>query len=192
MNIEPKYKHLVQKPQFCFPTIVSMVCLRKGYWLDQEDIAKDLGIKVTKKVSKSFNYKFEIAKNILEAGYDVGSIDVKKLNTIFKKHKIPIIAEFKKISEINDVDEFILENIKNNNDLGMLFLWKAFGKKVDYGHYVLVLSYNSKTKIVEVCDPASEGTKSFWSSKISKFMSGMSSKWDGKERGFIIFKDSKK
>lgn len=169
-----------------------MVCLRKGYWLDQEDIAKELNIKITKDVSKSFNYKFRITKNILEAGYDVQNINIKKLDNIFKKYKIPITTEFKKISEIKNIDKFIINNIKKNNDLSMLFLWKAFGHKVSYGHYVLISSYNINTKIVEVCDPAFGKMKSFWSSEISEFIYGMNDKWDGKERGFLIFKDTKK
>jgi len=187
MLLTPGYKHIIQKPQLCFPTNVSMVCLRRGYWLDQEDIARELDIKITKEVSGAFNHKFKIAKNILEAGYDVQKINIKKLNSIFRKHKILIRAEFKKISEIEDVNKFIINNIRKNNDLSILFLWKAFGRKVNYGHYVLISSYDANTKIVEVCDPIQKN-KSFWNSKIFKFISGMEDKWDGKERGFFIFK----
>ena len=189
MKIEPKYKHLVQKPQLCFPAIVSMVCLRKGYWLDQEDIAKELNIKVTKEDSQAFNHKFEIAENILEAGYDVQNINSDNLNKIFKKYKIPIIVEFKKISEIEKLDEFIINNLTNNVDIGMLFLWKAFGKEANHAHYVLISAYDENKKIVEVCDPASRNLKSFWTAEISTFKLGMDKKWDGKERGFFIFKD---
>jgi hypothetical protein len=188
MEVKPQYKHLVQKPQLCFPANVAMVCLRKGYWLDQEDIAKELDIKITKDVSKAFGHKFRTARNILEAGYDVQTIDNKKLNGVFKKHNIPVVAEFKKISEIEDIDKFIIENIEKNNDISMLFLWKAFDYKVNYGHYVLISSYNPETGIVEICDPDSEKVKSFWTSKISNFISGMQNKWDGKERGFFVFK----
>ena len=153
-------------------------------------LAKELDLKITKDISKTFNHKFRTTKNILEAGYDVQKINLKKLNAVFKKHKIPMAADFKKISEIKDIDKFILSNLKKGNDLAILFLWKAFGHKVKWGHYVLISSYNPKDKTVEVCD-TSPKNKSFWTAKISKFISGMQDKWDGKERGIFIFKKLK-
>ncbi len=183
------YKHLVQKPQLCFAAVISMVVLRRGIWLDQELIAKELGIRVTNDVLPAFNYKYRIAKDTLDAGYDVQHINLNKLNLIFKKYKIPIESTFVKLSEIENIDKFISENMKNGNDLDILFLWKAFGYKANYAHHVLISSYYKTTKSVEVCDPGSTGTKSYWKAKLNKFTSGMSDKLDGKERGFFIFKN---
>ena len=183
-----KYRHLVQKPQLCFPTVISMVALRRGIWIDQEEIAKKLDIKITKDVAEAFNHKFKITKKPLEAGYDVQHINIKKLNSVLKKFKLPIKAEFVKLSQVENVDKFIKDNLKENNDIAMLFLWKAFGYKADYAHYVLISNYDTKNKAVTVCDPSSQKVKSLWKANIIKFLAGMTDKWDKRERGFLIFK----
>jgi hypothetical protein len=169
-----------------------MVILRRGFRLDQELIAKELGIKVTKDALKALKFNYKIAKDSdIDAGYDIQHLRLNKLNSVFKKHKMPIEATFIKISKIKNIDKFILENMKNGNDIDMLFLWKAFGYNVKYAHHVLISSYNKTNKVVEVCDPALADAKSCWKAKLSRFISGMSKKWDGKERGFFVFESKK-
>ena len=189
MNSKLKYEPLVQKPQLCFPTILSMIALRRNYSLSQEEIAKKLNIKVTKEAIKQIKAKINITPDSLDAGYDIQHINLAKLNKFLEK--ISMKAEFKKASEIKNIDNFIEKNIEDDNDVAMLFLWKAFGYKVDFAHYVLISSYNKDTKQVEVSDPGIRDNKKVWKAKIDEFLLGMDKKWDGKERGFFIFKNTK-
>lgn len=38
-----RYQHLVEKPSLCGPTCLQMILLRRGIWIDQEIIAKEIG-----------------------------------------------------------------------------------------------------------------------------------------------------
>lgn len=84
------------------------------------------------------------------------------------------------------MEDFIAENIKSGNDLIVNFWWKPINGK-EYGHYVLISEFDTKKKIVTVCDP-SHTSRSFWSVELDKLKGSMSSEWTFTERGFVIIK----
>lgn len=189
MKLKTSYKHLVQKPQLCSTTVISMVALRKGVWIDQEAVAKKLGIKVTAEVAQAFDEEFIIANSIKEAGYDVQDINTSELNTVLAEHDIPLQAIFNPVSQVADAGFFIKKNMSEDNDIAMLFYLDALGLgEVPWAHYVLISSYDTQTRIVEVCDPEPM-RRSHWKAHLDEFVQGMDKRWDGQERGFVVFKN---
>lgn len=187
MEVENKYKHLVQKPELCFATVLAMVGLRRGIWIDEEEIASELNIKITKDVEDCYNNDFRVADGIEDAGYGIKHLDLTKVNEILEDYQVPVKAKYIRISEIENVERFLVENIDQDNDVAILFSLKAMGfHERSWYHWSLVSSYNTKTKEVMVCDPE-ETHKSYWRSSLKEFLGAMSDKWDGKERGFMIF-----
>lgn len=190
--LKNEYKHLIQKPELCFPTTLAMVALRKGVWLDEEEVAKDLDLKITKDVKPFFNVKLKIADGIEDAGYGIRRLDIPKVNKIFEDNNVPLKAKYYSISEIDDTHEFIVENMKKDRDIAILFSLKAMGfHERSWYHWVLIHSYNKEKKEIEVCDPQ-DTHKTYWEASLEDFLSAMSDKWDGKERGFMVFKERSK
>lgn len=189
MKVKNNYKHLVQKPELCFATVLAMVAFRRDVWIDEEKIAKDLGVKLTKDVEQCYNYSFEIAEGIEDAGYGIRHINMEDVNRVLKEHGVNVEAEYHKLSEIEDVEKFIEENLKEDNDVAVLFSLKAMGfHERSWYHWALVSSYDTDSKTVEVCDPE-DTHKTYWEAPLEDFLIAMSDKWDGEERGFMVFKD---
>lgn len=184
MKLQYRYKHLVEKPSLCGPTCVQMMLLRRGVFIDQEQIAKELGAKILPGEQSSFSIKLELAKNPKDAGISLGEFSETKIKNFFTKHKVPLLSEVFYIRKVKDVKRFIKENLTKGNDIMANFHMRYFDKKKNWGHFNLIEAINANT--ITFCDPWPEN-KSFWKTSIKGLVASMDKKIDGKERGFVVF-----
>jgi hypothetical protein len=187
MKVSPPYKPLVQMRCCCLPCSILWILHRRGYWIDQESIAKELKIALPKKAIKTFNLKMRVAKRGQGTGAcNIIGKDAYLVGKLFKKYSIPLKMTTFKISKIDDPKKFIEDNMKCGNDIMLSFNWKGLGYKCNRGHVVIV-SEMSKNALT-IGDP-SQVNKKFWKVPLEKIVRAMGKGYDGCERGFYIFSE---
>lgn len=188
-SLKPKYVPLVQKPECCAVTCFQMLLFRNGLGLfDQENLAKFFGVKVNKKHHNMFNVKLEI---LSDYNYDEGisTLDsVNKVNAFFRKNKINLAAEAKRITEVEDLKMFIKSNIVLNNDLWVEYkghyIHKSDQMKGKYLHDGLIETIDTKNNEVVIIDPSPDH-KPRIKIRLKSLFDSLSTKF-GKETGFVI------
>jgi len=98
MILTPEYKPLVQMPYCCGPCSFLWVLHRRGYWIDQEEIAKATRLKIPKEYQKRFRLKMLVAKEPKDNGIKPGTFHT-YLNRLLKKKKISLNVKRYSISE---------------------------------------------------------------------------------------------
>lgn len=178
------YKHLVQKPSLCAPTCLQMIFLRRDIWVEQEEIAKEIGIKIPESESESFYISLPIGKTKEEFGISLIDFKNNKVKEFLNKHVPSLKATVYFISKIDDVIKFISNNLEKGNDVIANFWLKHFKKELDIGHFSLISEIDGDE--ITICDPWPEN-KSFWKTEVNELTKAMSDAFDGKERGFVVF-----
>ena len=187
-----------QKPQLCFVGSVAMVLRRRGLPIPSfglDDLAYKLGIFIDKKDKHMFGG--ELRKRALDSedprvGFQISNIDDPK-----KREKLEqILGVTINLCRSSDIDgrdkvkstaDFLISNIEQGNDVIVNYRHEPFNGRKD-GHWVVLAAVEKRTgkDLLYVADP-SPFTSDFWKEKLEKFIQGMSPKWDGQERGFLIF-----
>lgn len=180
MNL--RYKHLVEKPSFCGPACLQMILLKRGIWMDQEEIAKEIGARIMPKEVNYFTIKFPISSD--DAGINLIEFDTKKVKSFFKRHKCNVTSEVVHISKIKDVKKFIKEHLDKDHDLMANFHMSYYDKSKNWGHFNVIEKIQGNN--ITFCDPWPQN-KSYWTTTIADLVVSMDKKFDGKERGFVIF-----
>ena len=89
LKAKPAYKPLIQMPWCCTACSMLWALHRRGYWVDQEIIAKDFDIKIPPEFKKIFSVKLKTRKKKEDCGalvfMDKKGTLIKKF---LKKHKI--------------------------------------------------------------------------------------------------------
>ena len=178
------YKHLVQKPSLCGPTCVQMILLRRGIWVDQEEIAKEIGVKIPEEESGVFYIPLPIGKTQKEFGISLVDFNSKKMSDFLNKRNIPLRVTVYFMNEITDAGQFIADNLEKGNDVMANFWMKPFKEDLDMGHFSIISGIEENT--VTICDPWPTN-KSFWETHIKELMKTMRNTFDGQERGFVVF-----
>lgn len=164
---------------------MQMILLRRNLgWIDQEDIAKEVGARIFPSAKKSFTARLKTTKSKKHVGLDMEDFVGKQMLSFFKKHKLPLKAQISWVSEIKDARKFIEENLSEKNDVMACFHGSYFDKKWLYGHYALIAALDGDK--VTLCDPE-KTHKSFWTTTVNKLIKAMSKQFDGYERGFVVF-----
>lgn len=161
-----------------------MILLRRGIWIDQEIIAKEIGARILLKEKEFFSLKLKISKDSKDAGVNLVEFDKKRMKDFFKKHKLKINPEVIHISKIKDVKKLIKENLDKGYDLMANFHMRYFDKSKNWGHFNLIEEIQGNK--VTFCDPWPKN-KSYWTTKVTNLAASMDKKFDGKERGFVVF-----
>lgn len=191
LRVNPNYKPLVQMRWCCAACAVQWVLCRRGFWVDQEIIAKELDTKIPKNLAKLFSTRLKTCKRKKDCGTMCFANKKSTLvNDFLKKYRIPLKHRTFLISEIKNPKEFLIENIKSGNDILLSFNWKGIGKRWNWGHIVLISEFNTKINELTLGDPSQENPK-FWKIKLNKITHAMLPKWDKIERGFYIFRQIK-
>lgn len=87
--LKPPYKHLVQKPDLCGPCCLSMALLRRGVWIDQEEIAFHLKTPIYFKNKSIYSFKLPAVK-YEDTGNYLAEFDGKLMKKFLKKFKLPV------------------------------------------------------------------------------------------------------
>jgi len=183
VKLNPSYRHLVQKPGLCGPCCLQMILLRRGLkWIDQEEIAYNLGMPVHINDKDIYMYKMPTVDTYKKVGPYLRELGEKKAQDFIKKFKLPLSINIRYISEIKDPQKFISDNLKKGNDIITNFWFKPLGWG-DYGHFMLISEIDGNR--IKLCDSA-RNHKSYWWISIDKAVAGMSKEFDGNERGFAV------
>ncbi len=186
LKLEPAYIPVVQQKSCCVPCCIQWVLLRRRLPLiSQEEIGKMLDLHISPEFSHLFINKFLTTKHTW-GGYGT-NVTNKTLNTIFKKYKLPLEGEYIHINEIKTPKEFIIKNLRENNDVLVLFTRTGIGQKGG-GHMGTIMEFDTATDEVLLGDSSPNRLKKYVT-KLDKLIDAMSNKWDGSERGFVIIKE---
>ena len=187
MNQKPPYKPLDQKPYCCVPTCISMVLDRRKISHDsQDEIGYELGLTVPKEKAHLYTKVRTGKKPIAGYGTQVGKKQY-SINHFFKKNNIGLKETYFFVKDISDVREFIISNIKLNNDIIVCFNNEKLHGKGDWGHVSLIQGIEKN--IVSLVDPGKDVPK-IRKVKLDKLIESM--EYHGKEKsgGFwLISKD---
>lgn len=182
-----KYRPICQLPYCCVPATLQMILYRRGMdIMTQEEIGAELGLRMPMRMRELFTDEriTWLSDDSLE---NFGTQIRKKgcgINDFFGRHDIPLkISKLFKMKSIRDIEEFLRENLNDENDIIVSYIaWlKSKGEYKYIGHFVLAESVDYKNKILMLCDPEIP----FWK-KISfrDLLYQMSGEIDGRERGF--------
>lgn len=145
------YKSIKQKPYCCVPACISMILdRRKIKHGSQEEIGYELGLIVSKEKAHLFTEARTGKKPV--AGYGT-QVNKKKysVNNYFSKNKIKLKEAYYPSEKIKDIKKFIVENIRNNNDLIVCFNNKKLYGEEDFGHVSLIQNINNNS--ITLIDP---------------------------------------
>lgn len=179
------YTPLTQQKYCCLPCCIQWVMLRRGIKLiSQDEMARDLGIVIAPEDQRLFNVKQQTKK-----GSIYGTLTY-KIPQFLKKHKISLTVKRYYPSKIENIEQFITNNLQAGNDIIVSFNMAAYAKPesgVNYGHSCLVCAIRSAKNetIITLGDPAYTHRK-FFDIKLSALLDGMSTKY-GKEKSFKVF-----
>jgi hypothetical protein len=180
------YQHIVQKPSLCGPTSLQMILQRRGAWFDQEEIAKQIGVKIAAEEVEAFSIPLPVGNGPKELGLALDAFEGSQVKQFFAKNNIVLNPKVYRRSEITNVSEFIYENLQRGNDV-MADIWMAhYVEDLPMGHYCLVSAIEGDR--VTICDPWPT-TEKFWETSVEDLEKAMDTSHDGTERGFVVFKD---
>jgi hypothetical protein len=162
-----------------------MVLFRRGVWVEQEQVAKELGTRISQSMVNQFYINLPIAKDDNETGTDLAEFVGEKIKALFKKYKLPLKTKIYYIDEIKNIKQFIIDNLKKGNDMMFNFSDRLYNPTSDEGHYSLVSAITGDT--VTLCDPWIEN-KSFWQTKLND-LARETDTIDpmGNKRGIVVF-----
>lgn len=187
IKVNPEYIPLVQQRFCCVPCCVQWVLLRRNLpMISQENIAEYFDLRIPKKLNHLFLKNFSNKKGAW-GGYGTAAQTDESLTKLFTDYKIPLTCERKLISQVNNPEKFIAQNLKNGNDILTDYHLHGVGKKFNNGHLAVISEIDTSKKTITLGDPNPKDPK-FWKIRLSKFVKAMSDKWDGFERGFVIVK----
>jgi hypothetical protein len=188
LMIKPPYKPLVQLPWCCAAASIQWILHRHDYWVDQEQIAKEIRTRVPKRDINKFTTKMLTAKRPFDYGTrDIIGKDAYLVNDFFKRHKIPMHMVPHKIGTIRDVRDFLVTNLKAGNDIMLAFHSKGLGYKTGHGHVVVLAGLKEGKRPVAIIGDPSPTDPKFWEVRLDRLTKAMDRKWDGCERGFYVF-----
>lgn len=152
-----KYKHISQKPYCCVPACVQMIlCRRNLPILEQADIAYNLGIVLPPEDRYLLPKSHKGHKP--KAGWGT-RINLKKysLTKFFKQQGYPLEEKFqsaKKFSLVEKFKKFLVDNIKNGNDLLICFNYPMlYHMEGRWGHASLIEETKSNGAILRDPNP---------------------------------------
>jgi hypothetical protein len=190
IRIKPNYIPLTQQKYCCLPCCVQWIMLRRGMRLiSQDEMARDLGVVIAPEDQRLFNIKMKTVKKLPKGKSGYGTWTY-KIPEFLKKHKIPLTVKRFYPSKIDNVKDFLIENLKNGNDIIVSFNIAAYARPesgVNYVHSCIIDSITAKSEnvIVTLGDPAYSHRK-FFDISLEKLLQGMSTKY-GKEKSFKVF-----
>jgi len=186
MNQKPPYKPLDQKPYCCVPTCIVMVLdRRKIPHGSQDEIGYELGLTVPKEKAHLYTKVRTGKKPIAGWGTQVGKKQY-SINHFFKNSNIRLKETYFFVKDISDVREFIISNIKSNNDIIVCFNNEKLYSKGDWGHVSLIQGIEKN--IVSLVDPGKDVPK-IRKVKLDKLIEAM--EYHGKEKsgGFWLISE---
>jgi hypothetical protein len=185
--MKKKYRPIPQLPFCCVPATIQWILYRRSFDIQvQEEIGRQLGLKIPKKFSKYF--PVDITRLPNDSKKFGTQIDKKKysVNNFFRENKIPLrMSPLLRFSDISRFEIFLLKNLGKDVDLAARINNSLLTNGKGVGHFCLIVDFDPKNKIVSLGDPEPPFFKKV---SISDLLLMMSKKFDGIERGLHIIK----
>lgn len=164
-----RYIPLTQQPFCCMPASVQMVLLKQKLpLLSQEDIGYDIGLIVP----KSYKKLLPGARTGKMPPSGWGTQERKyPLNNFFRKYGIPLRSQFLRPSEIQNVGQWIEENIKKGNDILACFNYGLLYGGKGRGHVSVVESISDND--VMLIDPSRRNVPKYRKVKLARLLAAM-------------------
>jgi ribosomal protein S24E len=162
-----------------------MVLLRRKLPIfSQEDIGYELGLTVPKRYKKLLPKARTGKKPSAGWGTQVGKRKY-PINNFFRKHKIPLKEEYFSLQKIENVKDWIREQIEKDNDILVCFNYrKLYGKgKKKQGH-VCILDTILRDEVILI-DPEYRVPK-FRKVKLKKLLEAMKFHGEKNRAGFWL------
>lgn len=186
VEVKPKYMPLIQKPMCCNVTCTQMILLRHDIMPPlQDEIAKHVGVTISKKDQKCFMRKLKVLKK----PYGIETVTKKtenRYNKFFKKKKLPLRVKAYRTSQIKNHIKFIIENMKKGNDIQVEVSMKKINGKLTCHDLVLSKIVCKRTCYVTLIDPWWMN-KQIHRIKLKTLIESMNKKWFDRELGFLVY-----
>ncbi|MDB5238311.1 MAG: hypothetical protein JWM46_581 [Candidatus Kaiserbacteria bacterium] len=153
VTLNPVYIPFLQKPSCCAVTCLQMILYRNGVRLyDQEELAQRFGVKIGSEEQDAFRSGMPVRERL---NYDEGistmeSVDA--LNKFFAEESIGMKATRYMYSQIESLQELLIENLRNNNEIWIEYHSQEIHDS-EHIHDGLVESVDLTAQTVVIIDP---------------------------------------
>lgn len=150
-----KYQKIIQEPYCCVGACLEMILNRyhiqnKG----QKEIACELGLIIPRKYQSQF--KNAIIGKKPNAGYGTQIQKTEySINHFFQKNKINLKEEYKFLTEVSEVKEFLIKNKEKDIMICCHAETLYNDPKQDWGHMILFETIESNNTVI-ILDPSKE------------------------------------
>ncbi|MFH0906051.1 MAG: hypothetical protein V1824_01795 [archaeon] len=180
-----RYIPITQDNQYsCVIACIQMILIKRNLkLLSQDKIGKYLGLIVPNKYKELV--KFAKIGNKPSAGYGTQINKPKySLNNFFRKNNYPLFETYYPLSKINNVSDFIKEQIKKDNDIIICLNYKILDKKYyNQGHTFIIDSIDKDNLIL--INPEYEAQK-YKKVKLNKLIRAIKDHGEKNRGGFWI------
>src|SRR3989338_2019796 len=115
LKVNPPYKHFLQKRNLCGPTCIQIVLSRRGFRVNQEQLALRLGIVVDEKDVKHYSLKFKTAHTgDSRIGIMLKDFEKPKVKNVLKRYGLG--GKVFRINQDKNVDKFLQTKIKKKKN----------------------------------------------------------------------------
>jgi hypothetical protein len=185
ISLAPKYNPKVEKPYCCIPAVLQMIQERRGLeFVSQDEIGYQLGLIVPKEKACSFS-KVRTG-SIPKTGW--GTQTRKKQYSIynyFVKNRLPLKLSISSFREVENIFEFIIQNLLKNNDIVIRYNSQSLFGEGDIEHVSLIQDIDTESEEITIIDPAI-GAPKIRRTKISRLIQALKSHQINEQSGFWI------
>ena len=191
ISVTPKYNIKMEKPYCCVPAVLQMIQERRGLeFASQDEIGYQLGLIVPKE--KAYLFSKVRTGRMPKTGW--GTQTSKKqysINHYFIKNNLPLKLTIYSVEAVENVSEFIIQNLLNDNDIIICFNSQLLFGDGDVEHVSLIQEIDTENNEMTVIDPAI-GVPKIRKTKFSRLIQVLKSHKTSKLCGFWIVSRAKK
>lgn len=190
ISITPKYNPKKEKPHCCVPAVLQMIQERRNLeFASQDEIGYQLGLIVPKEKVSLFS-KVRTGR-MPKTGW--GTQTSKKqysINNYFVKNNLPLKLTIYSVEEVEDIPEFVIQNLMNDNDIIICYNSQLLFGDGDIEHVSLIQEIETEHDELTIVDPAI-GIPKIRKTKLSRLIRILKSQVS-KQGGFWIISKRKK
>ena len=154
ISITPKYNPKTEKEHCCVPAVLQMIQVRRGLKFNsQDEIGYQLGLIVPKE--KVHLFSRVRTGRMPKTGW--GTQSSKKqysINNYFIKNNIPLKLTIHNTKDIENVSEFVIQNLSSNNDIIICYNSQILFDNGDVEHVSLIQEIDTEKNELAIVDPA--------------------------------------
>lgn len=155
VEIKSTYRRIVEKPYCCMPAVLLMVFERRGITVhEQDEIGYELGLVVPETVAHRFNRVRTESTPPLGGWGTQTRLEEFSIQQYIDRHHLPLRFVEHPVSEIEDLEAFITDQLKQGNDVIAFFDKQYLFGIGDTEHVALVQAMDCE--FIVLVDPAED------------------------------------